>query len=637
MSKRVCICVGVTNHTDPRLGQLNGAEVDAKFMFAALTDPSRGEHDPDQSVLLLDPTRQQISKKIADLTYGGDVDTFTFFFAGHGGVSNEAYALCGTDTNCDRFMATALPITEIFQILNDAQPRHSNIILDACQAAGMVADLGSLLRPSQLGKAQSASISIFAASAADRPAGETEAGGIGTTYLLSCINGTKDCKVSKEYLSLDDMGAAIESEFGEQSPSLWSFNISGASKFVKNPKAVAVSDESFVSLPEFRAAGLPSLNAESMESLWRLYMDVTNEVDVRGLQEQLETVISGLEGSADQAGMLVGLSESFSARAATSDDSFASTQSLCAFLFAAQAIDDEAIRSDVITYLLAQVDRSLFNALEEISAALDEGFGLLAKGGAYAEFFSLPIRISQVAAWSLTSVFLVGDMEAEAKSRLAAASSVLGRLKEQYADSFSLMSEEQASYLFVISELAQRYGLSDWSEEYLSTLYSNYFTVKRRIAKTYLPPDKVLSFLRWRCGDDKIDGSQFTARPTELLFVLLYHYSACGMMEVIRYDFEELDHTIVSTFIPAKYGHFSDRMIYDGSNIHFNIGFDLFTAREFEDFLALHLVPAVESAAAGLDQKAIALALLASLIYPDRVPWLLRRSDQKSPDKSSDE
>jgi hypothetical protein len=637
MSKRVCICVGVTNHTDPQLGQLNGAEVDAKSMFAALTDPSRGEHDPAQSVLLLDPTRQQISQKIADLAYGGDVDTFTFFFAGHGGVSNEAYALCGTDTNCDRFMATALPITEIFQILNDAKPRHSNIIIDACQAAGMVADLGSLLRPSQLGKAQSASISIFAASAADRPAGETDAGGIGTTYLLSCIDGTKDCKVSKEYLSLDDMGAAIDSEFGEQSPSMWSFNLSGASQFVINPKAVAVNDESFVSLAEFGASGLPSLNAKSMESLWRLYMDVTDEVDVRGLQGRLETVMSELEGSADQAGMLVGLSESFSARAATSDGSFASTQSLCAFLFAAQAIDDEAIRNDVITYLLAQVDRSLFNALEEISAALDEDFGLLAKGGAYAEFFSLPIRISQVAAWSLTSVFLAGDMEAEATSRRAAASSVLDRLKAQYAESFSLMSEEQAAYLFVISELAQRYGLSDWSEEYLSTLYSNYFTVKQRVAKTHLPPDKVFSFLRWRCGDDKIDGSQFTAKPTELLFVLLYHYAARNMMEVIRYDFQELDHTIVSTFVPAKYDHFSDQMIYDGSNIHFHIGFDLFIAKEYEDFLALHLAPAVESAAAGLDQEAIALALLASLNYPDRIPWLLRQLDQKSPDKSSDE
>lgn len=237
MTKRVCICVGITNHQDLRLTQLKGAEVDAKSMFAALTNPKMGEYDESASVLLLDPSKQQISEAVADLAYDDDVDTFTFFFAGHGGVSKEAFALYCSDTNCDRFIATALPITELFQILNDAQLRHSNIIIDACQAAGMVADFGSLLKPTQLSRAQSASISIFASSAADRGAGETNEGGIGTRFMLGCIEGKKDCRVVKEYPSLDDIGAAVGSEFGDQSPSVWSFNVSGASQFVRNPNA----------------------------------------------------------------------------------------------------------------------------------------------------------------------------------------------------------------------------------------------------------------------------------------------------------------------------------------------------------------------------------------------------------------
>lgn len=106
---------------------------------------------------------------------------------------------------------------------------------------------------------------------------------------------------------------------------------------------------------------------------------------------------------------------------------------------------------------------------------------------------------------------------------------------------------------------------------------------------------------------------------------------------MIRYDFEEFDHTIVSTFVPTKYDRFSDEIIFDGSNIHFHIGFDLFTAKEFEKFITKHLAPAVEAAAAEADQQAIALALLASLIYPDRIPWLLRQSDLEPLDKSGDE
>lgn len=624
MSKRkACICVGVSNHTDPRLSQLSGAEVDARLMFDALTDPYRGEHDPEKSVLLVDPDRTTISDAIADLAYDEDVDMFTFFFAGHGGVSNEAYALCAADTNCDRFIATALPVTELFQILNDAKPRHSNIIIDACQAAGMVADLPSILRPTQLGKAQSASISIFATSAADRGAEETDAGGVGTRYLLDCINGTHDCKVSKPYLSLDDMGSAIGGEFGEQSPSVWSFNLSGISQFARNPKAGIEQNDARAALPWYGSSDLPALASDDFGPLWRLYAEATEGVDVRELQTQIEAVAAELLYSGQQARLIIGLSESFAARTASSQDCFSVTEVLCAFLFAAQKISDETMRDQAITYLLDQVEHSLCNALEEVSDALSQDFGLLAKGGAYAEFFCLPLRISQVAAWFLLYVFLAEDDATELARRRKATAKALQELRSQYFDSFSLMSEEQAPHLFVISELADRFGFSNWSEEYISTLYSDFFTVQRRVAKTYLHPEKVFSFLRWRCGDDQVDGSQFTTKPSELLFILLHHFTARKQMDVIRYDFEELDHTVVGTFVPERYDQFADERIAGGSNIQFHIGFDIFTAGEFEDFVTSYLYPAVDRAAVGADKRSVSLALLASLIYPDRVPWLI--------------
>lgn len=623
MTKRVCVCVGVTNHEDPKLAQLNGAKVDAKRMFVALTDPEKGGYDEDSSILLLDPHKQQVAKAVADLAYGGSVETFTFFFAGHGGVSNEAFALYCSDTNCDRFIATALPITEIFQVINDAQPRHSNIIIDACQAAGMVADLGSLLKPSQLGRAQSASISIFASSAADRGAGETDEGGVGTHFILDCVEGRKDCKVSKEYLSLDDIGAAVASEFGDQSPSVWSFNVSGASQFVKNPNAAPDLGGEFSRLPEFGSSVLPRLNPEIAEKLWRIYIDANEEVDARKLQNLLENVIVGLDDSGDQAGLIVGLSESFSSRGAVSEDCFAPLEILCTFLFAAQSICESTVREEVVSYLALQIDRSLTNALEEIAEALDTDFGLLAKGGAYAEFFALPIRISKTAAWCLASLLLAEGDEVELAKRVAITSSILAHLKAQYASSFSLMSEEQAPHLLVISELAEKFGLSEWSEEYLSTLYSNYFLANRRVAKVGLPNEKVLRFLRWRCGDDSLDAALFGAKPSELIFVLLYHFLARGQLEVVRYDFEELDHTIISTFVPDSYSPFSSEVIYDGTNIQFHIGFDVFTADDFSRFVEMHMLPAVQTASSDLNNIDLKVALFASLVFPDRMPWFL--------------
>ncbi|MEO9527713.1 caspase family protein [Roseibium sp.] len=627
MTKRVCICVGVTNHEDARLSQLKGAEVDAKNFFAALTDPGKGGYDADASVLLLDPKKNDVAAAVADLAYGDSVESFTFFFAGHGGVSNEAFALCCSDTNCSRFIATALPITEIFQILNDAKPRHSNLIIDACQAAGMVADLGSLLKPSQMGRAQGASISIFASSAADRGAGETDEGGIGTRFVLDCIDGRKDCRVAKDYLSLDDIGAAVSSKFGDQSPSVWSFNVSGASQFVRNPKAVDSQNGEFARLPKFGSSDLPTLDLVLAERLWRTYVDASDEVDIREIQQLLENAVSGLDDSGDQAGLIVGLSESFASRGAISDDSFASVEILCAFLFAAQAIEDRTVRKEVVNYLIIQIDCGLSNALGDLESALGEDFGLLAKGGAYSEFFALPIRISKVAAWSLTSLLFAENDGAELARRTVQVSNVLECLRAVYATSFTLMSEEQAPFILVVSELAEKFGMAEWSEEYISTLYADYFSIDRKVAKVGLPDERVLSFLRWRCGDNSLDAADYIAKPTELVFVLLYHFLARGQLDVIRYDFADLDHTIVSTFVPDCYERFSEEIIDDGINIQFHIGFDVFTANEFKDFVQDHMLPAIQNAVSGSNRIDLQTALFASLIYPDRMPWFLANSE----------
>lgn len=625
MSKRVCICVGVTSHQDPRLTQLRGARIDAESMFSALTNSEKGEYDKNNSVLLLNPNKQEIIKAIADLAYDDAVDTFTFFFAGHGGLKNEAFALCGSDTDCDRFIATALPITQIFQILNDAQPRHSNIIIDACNAAGMVADFGSLLKPSQLGKAQSASISIFATSAADRGARETDEGGVGTRYVLDCIEGRKDCRVAKEHLSLDDIGAAVGAEFGDQSPSVWSFNVSGASQFVRNP--MASSDRvDFVSLPEFGSSVLPTIDQAKSEQLWRLYIDASEEIEIRALQGQIESVVRDLDDSNDQAGLILGLSESFSSRGALSNDSFASLEILCTFLFATQAINEKTVRDEVAEYLIVQIDSGLSNALKEVSDALTVEYGLLSKRGSYAEFYVLPIRISKIAAWALVYLNLAQDVEREIAERKDVAYSILLHLKEQYFESFSLMSEEQAPYLLIISELARKFGLADWGDEYISILYAKYFHVDRKIAKVDLPSENVLSFLRWRCGDDDLNNAKFVAKPSELLFVLLYHFYASDQLDVIKYDFEEVDHAIVNAFIPENYETFGSETIYDGTNIHFHIGLDLFTAKDFSEFVTDYLNPAVERAVNESGEEVLRRALLASTIYPNRVPWFLATS-----------
>lgn len=623
MTKRICLCVGVINHQDARLTQLSGAKIDAKNMFSALTNIRKGGYDLARSVLLIDPKKMQITQILANLVYDGPVDTFTFFFAGHGGVRNGAFALYCSDTNCDRFIATALPITEIFQILNDAQPKHSNIIVDACGAAGMITDFGNLLNPKQLVRANSISFSIFATCAANRGARETDDGGVGTRFILDCIDGKKDCGVSKDYLSLDDMGAAVSNEFGDQSPSLWSFNISGASMFVKNPRTLLDQNSRFAVPPDFGSSALPMISLAKSEQLWRLYVDANNETDARTLQSQIENAIRDIDNGRDQAQFLIGLSESFASRGVLSDDCFASLEILCAVLFAAQSLGETSVRNKVIGYLLMQIDRNLANSLLEVSEILSVDYGLLPKDGTYTEFYALPIRISKVFSWSLVSVLLAEGNEREFIKRKKIASRIFSNLNNQYKDSFSLLSEEQAPYLLVISELASRFGLNGWSKKYFLALYENFISVDRKVSKVGLPPEKTLQFLRWRCGDSSVDSKLFCARSSELLFVLFYHFQSRGQLEVIRYDFKKLDHSLVNTFVPDSYSLFSSEIIDNGTNIHFEIGFDIFTARDFSFFLKTQVMPSVNEAKASCSEIVLRTALPASLIYPDRVAWFL--------------
>lgn len=619
----MCLCVGVANHVDPRICTLNGARVDAELVFSALTDPDKGGYDPIISRLLIDPSQDQLVASFADLTYGHDVDTFTFFFAGHGGQGRGSYCLLCSDTDLDRFIVSALPIARIFQLLSDARPRHVNLIIDACEAAGMVGDLSSLLKPSQIGQASTFSVSVFALSASDRSAGEDDEGGFGTTQLLKCINGETDCLVRKDFLSLDDIGNAVAPELEDQSPSIWSFNVSGASRFVRNPFTTDSDNAATVPAPSFVTDSLNAVDPTKLDKLWQTYLDLPAALNPRALQNELTKTLEQAQLDEQKAAILMGLHESFSARADQSEDAFDIVLTQCIFLFVAQKIDCTTVRSPLCEYILDQIDSRLADTISEINDMLETPFAMLSRGGAYAEFFCLPIRISKVFSWSLVSIFLSELRGRNHSDRVEVALSVFDRVFHQYQPSFSAISEEQSPFLFVISELGRRYGFDEFSESYISHMYSDFFFFGQRVAKTRMPEKEVFEFLRYRCERQNIDYRRFSAKPTELLFILFHHFLTSNRAEIVRYDLQELDQVHVNTFVSDGYSDFSDEMILNGSNIGFTIGFDVFTMTEFAEFYGDHLLPSIRAASQDLTATDAATSLLASLVYPDRTPWFL--------------
>jgi len=92
-------------------------------------------------------------------------------------------------------------------------------------------------------------------------------------------------------------------------------------------------------------------------------------------------------------------------------------------------------------------------------------------------------------------------------------------------------------------------------------------------------------------------------------------------MDVVRFDFVELDGTVVGTFIPRSYINFSSVVVPEGSNIYFRFGFEIFTAAELASFFEGELRPRVIAASNGTSDIENIVATCTALVFPDRIPW----------------
>jgi uncharacterized caspase-like protein len=87
--KRVLIAIGCDAYD--HLSALHGAESDAIAISSLLVAP-KGDYDPALSVLLLSPSVEEIMDALSALPFGtNDIESLTFFFAGHGGTKSGTY------------------------------------------------------------------------------------------------------------------------------------------------------------------------------------------------------------------------------------------------------------------------------------------------------------------------------------------------------------------------------------------------------------------------------------------------------------------------------------------------------------------------------------------------------------------
>lgn len=201
---------------------LKGAEADAHRMFEALIRPDVGEYDPARSKLLLSPSMDELRQALRDVLFSnGAIDTFTFFFAGHGGVRAGSFYMWLRDSRPDAQSMTALSLSDVFRNLNEAAPAQSNIIIDACESGGLIADLGVLLKPDVRGDVGTPVVTLVATSAQNQYSGETQAGGLGTKQFWTASKAVTSYRTMQAPLTSWKLGAAFQPAFGRPTRALW--------------------------------------------------------------------------------------------------------------------------------------------------------------------------------------------------------------------------------------------------------------------------------------------------------------------------------------------------------------------------------------------------------------------------------
>ena len=120
-----------------------------------------------------------------------------------------------------------------------------------------------------------------------------------------------------------------------------------------------------------------------------------------------------------------------------------------------------------------------------------------------------------------------------------------------------------------------------------------------------------------RHKEDVSSDLSLVAQPSELGTVLLKSASLFLLGEVFDDALYILDHTTLVAYIPEDYTQFGAEVIRSGENATYFIGHDIWRTADLEASWP-------STAAVAPNRAAIyGSAILASLLYPDRVPWFV--------------
>lgn len=616
---RVLLAIGCNEYNEA--SPLTGAEPDARRIFDALVNAKSPWYDCGRSRMLRSPTLDEVRAVLRDMLFKGpEIETFTFFFAGHGGVHAGSFYMWLKDTMKAAQSVSALALADLFRSINEAAPRQTNIIIDACESGGLVDDLGVLLKPELLGDVGTPALTLVAASGRNQYAGETAAGGLGTNALLDCIEGRELINDTVSALDLVDIGrrVAVKLQPEGQNPVVWGLNLYGSPSFCRNPRFSSDGLERMRDFVQTWPTQTDEIVRAHQDAIWTTYLSVSGDWSQKRFQRLVWSIVQAPNLPSSQiATVIERLAAAFLQRAAQCEDPYRSV--LVAAILAASLlphVEDPAAHA-VAERLSGEVGKALLSANNRLISNLSaDRFALLSsRNGGLADLYFLPLRVSQVLGWAAAGPY-VARTEEQRVQAVNQMKVLLPIILEHYERSLVALNDAQASAWCICLAQASEVGLIDEGERLAGLLFHSLTTSGGRVARGDLPAEDALAYLLAKMAGDYSGVAEPIARPTETITVVLRAARLFDLGDVFDEALWRLDGVSFSAYVPADLAHFNDEIMRGGENVVWAIGHDVFRTA---DFIATW-PPTTPTPATAITK---ALSVLAALTLPDRQPWFL--------------
>lgn len=618
---RALIAIGC--NTYQHLSPLAGAESDAQRIYDTLTRDDVGDYAPATSRLLLSPTLDELRTTIRGLLFSHEpIDTFTFFFAGHGVVHAGSFHMAVRDSRPGALSASALSLSELFRNLAESTPSQSNIIIDACESGGLVSDLGTLLKANVLGDAGTPGITLLATSAQNQYAAETENGGEGTNAILDCIEGRDFIQDNSTALDLAEIGRHISDKFRSsgQTPLVWGLNLYGAPRFCRNPFANADPARPLREVIQAWPPASDALIQSHYDELWRAYASVSGNweaVEFSRTISKLLTHLISIPGALTTVSERLG--DAAFARAELSNDPFRPAQIAAAFAVCLLPHLAHVEARQIAERFVSLTSASLIEAGTQLTTALAaDRFALLATQGGVSDLFYLPLRAVKILGWVGSLNWVLSPQDAHREQSDHIFTSMLRTLLAQYTGSVTAMSDAQAPYWAIAIANAARLRLTDESEQLAGLAFHSLIRCEGNLARIDLSPEDALTYLMARRENNYSRSPDLIERPNETLSVLLKAAIVLNLIDAFDPGLWKLDGVNFSAYVNDTFSEFGATRMSGGKNFCWTIGEDVFRVSDFAESWPHTPTPETNLEAA--------LVVLASLLFPDRIPWFCLES-----------